>query len=184
MKTVFVLLIILVIHSNATNTCSNLKTENLQIPKYTGRWFEIGVGGFQRNFQRNFVCTRAEYSVKNEINRTVKVVNSCNIGVPQGNFTQIVGEAVQRNITEPGKLMVTFGSGFYSPYWVMETDYSNFALIYSCSVVNGRKLESAWILSRKPEMDEGVAKELEKKLREKTGFKDEIPRTLQKGCSY
>jgi hypothetical protein len=37
---------------------------------------------------------------------------------------------------------------------------------------------------RKPEMDEGVAKELENKLREKTGFKDEIPRTLQKGCNY
>jgi lipocalin len=187
----FTLLIVSLLQLNAVNVqvskgaCPNLKTENLQVAKYLGRWYEISVGGWQRStFQRNCVCTRTEYTIKDEGKRIVKVDNACNDRTPQGKLSRSIGEAVQRDVTDPGKLSVTFGLGIYSPYWVMETDYSNFASIYACNEILGYKFESAWIISRRPSMDEELYKQIAARLQEKTGFKEELKKTLQQGCSY
>ena len=61
-------------------------------------------------------------------------------------------------LDQPGKLGVTFssifdtgsGSGNATNYIVVDTDYTNYALVYSCSTTFYRliKTEVAWILSR------------------------------------
>eukprot|EP01080_Neovahlkampfia_damariscottae_P001192 gene1192-10706_t len=165
--------------------CPKLATANVLVAKYLGRWYEIGVAGYQRfTFQRNCVCTRTEYSIKNEVKKIIKVDNSCNNKTPEGKLSRSIGEAIQRNATDPGKLSVTFGLGIYSPYWVMETDHTNYASIYSCNEILGYKFESVWIISRTPTMNETLFKQVEARLQKATGFKENIPKTLQKGCTY
>ena len=42
----------------------------------------------------------------------------------------------------------------YGPYWVIETDYDNYSLVYSCGPLLGvAHVEFAWILSRWPQLD-------------------------------
>jgi lipocalin len=45
--------------------CPDAKTVNLDVAKYFGSWYEIGVSPWpRRTFQRNCVCTLAKYSLK------------------------------------------------------------------------------------------------------------------------
>ena len=38
----------------------------------------------------------------------------------------------------PGKLKVDFGVGKPGDYWVLDTDYDNFSVVYSCSEIFGQ----------------------------------------------
>ena len=68
----------------------------------------------------------------------------------------MTGNAYIANLAEPGKLGVTFnsifntGSSNFTNYIVVDTDYTSYSLVYSCSTrfFGLLKNEVAWILSR------------------------------------
>lgn len=48
-----------------------------------------------------------------------------------------------------------------SPYWVLSTDYDNFALVYSCTEIESLHGEFIWILSRNPSLPKETLEELQ-----------------------
>ncbi|XP_070946716.1 apolipoprotein D isoform X1 [Macaca nemestrina] len=117
--------------------------ENFDPNKYFGRWYEIEK--IPTTFE-NGRCIQANYSLKE--NGKIKVLNQELRA--DGTVNQIEGEASPVNITEPAKLEVKFFWFMPSaPYWVLATDYENYALVYSCvSVINLFRVDYAWILAR------------------------------------
>ncbi|XP_025232638.1 apolipoprotein D [Theropithecus gelada] len=117
--------------------------ENFDPNKYFGRWYEIEK--IPTTFE-NGRCIQANYSLKE--NGKIKVLNQELRA--DGTVNQIEGEASPVNITEPAKLEVKFFWFMPSaPYWVLATDYENYALVYSCaSIINLFRVDYAWILAR------------------------------------
>jgi apolipoprotein D and lipocalin family protein len=74
-----------------------------------------------------------------------------------------IGKAVP-DPSEPSKLNVTFEYGpikIYANYWVIETDYNTYSLVYSCNnLPNGEINEIAWVLSRAQTLDPGIFADL------------------------
>ncbi|KAI5940239.1 Apolipoprotein D [Manis javanica] len=119
--------------------------EDFDVNKYLGRWYEIEK--IPVSFEKGS-CIQANYSLME--NGNIKVINQ--EMRPDGTVNQIEGEASQDNLTEPAKLGVKF---FWlmpsSPYWVLATDYENYALVYSCTTIVWLfHMDHVWILGRNP----------------------------------
>ncbi|XP_004644597.1 apolipoprotein D [Octodon degus] len=117
--------------------------ENFDVNKYLGRWFEIEK--IPVSFEKGN-CIEANYSLKE--NGNIKVLNQELRA--DGTVNQIEGEATQSNITEPAKLGVKFFQLMpLAPYWVLATDYDNYALVYSCTnIIWLFHVDHIWILGR------------------------------------
>ncbi|XP_072475022.1 apolipoprotein D isoform X2 [Notamacropus eugenii] len=129
--------------------------ENFNIHKYLGRWYEIEK--IPASFEKGS-CIQANYSLKE--NGKIKVLNQ-EIR-PDGSVNQVEGEATQSDLTEPAKLGVKF---FWlmptAPYWVLATDYENYALVYSCTTFIWLfHVDYAWILARRPHLPQAVVGQL------------------------
>lgn len=85
-----------------------------------------------------------------------------------GETTSTTGEAFIPNLNEPNKLIVEFPNQilFFNyvnqgDYHVWKTDYSNYALVYSCRIYLGFvKFEATWLLSRTKSLTEQNTVEL------------------------
>ncbi|XP_062833648.1 apolipoprotein D isoform X1 [Anolis carolinensis] len=121
--------------------------EVFDIHKYLGKWYEIEK--LPSNFEKGH-CIQANYSLKE--NGKVKVVNK-EIHM-DGTLNEIEGEAFHVNLQEPAKLHVKFNWFMpAAPYWVISTDYDNYALVYSCTNFMWLfHVDYAWIMSRTPEL--------------------------------
>ncbi|KAM5334600.1 apolipoprotein D [Glossophaga mutica] len=119
--------------------------ENFDVNKYLGRWYEIEKTPV--SFEKGR-CIQANYSLME--NGNIKVVNQELRS--DGSVNQIEGEASLINLTEPAKLEVKY---FWlmpsAPYWVLATDYENYALTYSCTTIIWLfHVDHVWILGRNP----------------------------------
>merc|ERR1711936_316774 len=56
---------------------------------------------------------------------------------------------------QPGDLLVQFPGNPEGSYWILETDYHNYSVVYSCTdfLFGAIKLEFAWILAREKHLD-------------------------------
>ncbi|XP_037380459.1 apolipoprotein D [Talpa occidentalis] len=119
--------------------------EDFDVNKYLGRWYEIEK--IPLSFEKGS-CNQANYSLME--NGNIKVINQ--EMRPDGSVNQIESEATQGNLTEPAKLGVKY---FWlmplTPYWVLATDYKNYALVYSCTTIIWLfHMDYVWILGRNP----------------------------------
>jgi lipocalin len=87
----------------------------------------------------------------------------------------MTGNAYVADPSQPGKLGVSFssifntgsGSGNFSNYIVLDTDYTNYSLVYSCSTrfYGLIKTEVAWILSRSRTLNQTIIDKLTAKVK-------------------
>ncbi|XP_055546320.1 apolipoprotein D-like [Wyeomyia smithii] len=122
---------------------------NFNLKRYiTGKWYEIL--RYDQHFERGCDCGYATYSARDD--GSINVENCC-ARLPNTTKHCSVGQAVVSfpdEIPLRGKLNVTFGGPpISSNYWIMDTDYDNYAVIYACkNISHSKSAEAAWVLSK------------------------------------
>jgi lipocalin len=108
------------------------------------------------------------------------------VGVkPENKFTQICGYADVLDVSEPGALTVQFSWKTGGNYWVIGTDYENYASIYSCKSFLIFSLEYSWVLVRDPANVTPKSKEAALKAFTDNGLStDKFEDTVQSNCTY
>jgi len=124
--------------------CTKMKLQDrLNLNKYEGLWFEQARDANFR-FERGD-CQQARYSVADDKNDTIYILNS-QYRDDQTGFDTASGIAK----CEGAQCKVRFS--WYMPegdYRVLYTDYTNYSVVYSCNDILGvAKAEYFWILSR------------------------------------
>jgi apolipoprotein D and lipocalin family protein len=134
----------------ACATAPPLETKPVDLERYQGRWFDVA--HLPAPFQRGCACTTATYSLRDDGN--VNVDNKCLQGDKPDEARGIAKPA-----GEPGQLRVSF-------FWPFSGDYNVIALDdeYGWAVVGSKSRKYAWILSRKPSLDDEQQKALVGKL--------------------
>lgn len=122
----------------------------LSVQNYMGRWYQIKA--IPKWFQEGCNNVVAEYDLKKGY---VEVKNSC---IEDGKRNVVTGKAYPTNEGK-SKLEVDFVGGriFTGDYWVLDTDYKNYAL------VGTPDKNSLWILSRKKTISKSNLQKLEQK---------------------
>ncbi|CAH2094770.1 unnamed protein product [Euphydryas editha] len=120
--------------------------QNFNISNYMGRWRLIQ--SYPQPFQTG-TCNQANYEINS--NGLVDVYNT---QVVNQQLDSISGTAAPATNDGSAKFLVTFpNSSEPAPYWVLDTDYDSYALIYSCrNLPNNRRRVSSWKLSRTPQL--------------------------------
>ncbi|KAJ0173509.1 hypothetical protein K1T71_010658 [Dendrolimus kikuchii] len=119
---------------------------NFQPARYLGRWKLIET--YPSEFQLGD-CADATYSLAD--NGTVIVYNT---EVVSETLSSIYGLAT---IDSNAKLIVTFPNSAPIEYYILDTDYDTYALVYSCSnLENDRRRVWAWKMSRTDELTQNA----------------------------
>nr|XP_056708067.1 apolipoprotein D [Euleptes europaea] len=121
--------------------------EEFDVSKYLGKWYMIEK--LLSNLEKSD-CVQTNYSWKG--NGKFKVVKKELLS--DGTVKESEGEAWQMDPNEPAKLHVKFNWFLPAePHLVISTDYSNYALVYSCvTFLWFFHMDDAWILSRTPQL--------------------------------
>ncbi|MEY8708305.1 TIGR01777 family oxidoreductase [Bacteroides faecichinchillae] len=126
---------------------------NLDLSHYMGHWYEIA--RFDNRFERGLIDVTATYTLRP--NGTIRVENrGCKKKTPYNVCKAATGRAIIPDLTQPGKLKVSFFPGVYSDYYIMELDEEN----YNYALVGSSTDKYLWILSRTPQLPEEVKKKL------------------------
>lgn len=122
----------------------------VDLDRYMGLWFEIA--SIPQPFSRGCVGSTAEYTLRDD--GKVDVRNSCRIGDFSG--PQIMAVGVARSVSKfNDKLKVMFQEPFEGDYWIVDL-----AGDYSYAVVSGPDRSSLWILSRSPQLEPGLLRDI------------------------
>ncbi|XP_029978622.1 apolipoprotein Db [Sphaeramia orbicularis] len=146
MSATAVLLLLLPLVSAQTYHWGSCPTPKVQpgfdLEKYLGRWYEIWK--LPASFERG-KCIEANYALRKD--GTIQVLNS---QFYKDKTRKVEGTAIVPDARDAARLGVSF-SYFtpYSPYWVLSTDYTSVAVVYSCTdILRIFHVEYAWILGR------------------------------------
>lgn len=132
---------------------------SVDLTRYAGRWYEIA--RLPNRFQKKCAGgVAATYELRSD--GKMNVINECRKA--SGEITRATGTAKVAEKTSNAKLKVTFFWPFYGDYWILDLG-SN----YEYAVVGEPKRRYLWILSRTPEMDPELYKELLEKAKQQ-GF--------------
>jgi len=143
----------------------------VDLSRYSGQWYEIArlPNGFQKKCADS---VSANYTLRSD--GSVKVVNRCR--KESGEFTTATGKAKIVDKTTHAKLKVTFFWPFYGDYWILDLGDN-----YEYSVVGDSSRKYLWILSRTPQIDEGLYKRLLANMQRKGFDTTRMIRTVQPG---
>lgn len=130
---------------------------NFDLEQYLGKWYEIE--RYEQDYQRNLECVTVEYS-RNVEDGTVAVKNKGFLAKKDAyasfNAVAVISDPLEDPVV--GKLNVSYSSkaSDISNYWIVETDYSKFAVVYSCTPIADTEsvIEGYWLLSRAPQLTE------------------------------
>ncbi|XP_063628207.1 uncharacterized protein LOC134799701 [Cydia splendana] len=144
---------------------------DFEVNAYLGRWFEVS-----KYPQRDQVgeCSRAHYSA-GQGDAPVDVMNTI---VYNQTLETREGTAVLHSTDGSGLLWVTFVLDdevvVESNYYVLETDYTSFALVYSCrDLDNGDSEVYSWKLSREPTLSDAANNIIDEVIRTTRGLLEE-----------
>ncbi|XP_058454658.1 apolipoprotein D-like [Malaya genurostris] len=130
---------------------------NFDLQKYLGRWYEIE--RYEQDFLRDLECVTVEY--KDNVENATIELKTKGYSTEKEAYASFTGTArVYDPLGKPpgGKLIVNYGikSSNESNYWIVDTDYTRFSIVYTCMQIDGSEsvIEGYWMLSRTPELTE------------------------------
>uniref|UniRef100_T1JDI5 Apolipoprotein D n=1 Tax=Strigamia maritima TaxID=126957 RepID=T1JDI5_STRMM len=154
---------------------------NFDWRKFAGKWYEIE--RFFAIFEVGKKCVTSEYS---ELpGGDIRVVNrGINKWTKKDKLE--IGRATHFH-NEPAKFDVTFPTGIFFPkrleIWVLDTDYSNYAVLWSCKkFLWFFHRQYAWILSKERTLTEDARIKLYEKLEELNVNTNKFYLTDQANC--
>lgn len=136
----------------------NSTVKQLDLEKYLGTWYEIA--RYDHRFERGLVGVTANYSLRED--GKIKVLNSGYKNSLSGEKDTAIGKAKIPNPNNPAHLKVSFFWFFYADYFVMELDEN-----YQWAVIGSSSDKYLWILSRTPQINEDLKKELLDKIKKR-----------------
>lgn len=123
--------------------------KQLELAPYLGKWYQVSF--IPNSFQSMCVAdTQAEYQLENQ---DIRVINRCR--TKDGSIEQANGIANVVEASNNAKLRVSFFRPFYGNYWVLDLDPN-----YQWVLVGEPSRKYGWILSRTPELDPAIQKQL------------------------
>ncbi len=129
----------------------------VELEKYLGKWYEIA--RLPARFQEGCTDTTATYALSED--GRISVLNEC---IRNGKVKRAKGKAKVVDKDSGAKLKVTFFWPFYGDYWII-----NLGKDYEYAVVGTPNRKYLWILSRTPQMDDGLFSQLIESVKSK-GF--------------
>ncbi|KAG7205487.1 hypothetical protein KM043_007473 [Ampulex compressa] len=161
--------------------CPNLETmPNFDVQSYLGKWYEVE--RYFALFEFGGKCVTANYSLND--NGSVKILNK-QISALTGVASSIEGIGRLIGRSDDPKLTVTFPSlplPIDAPYWVLNTDYESYAVVWSCSNFGVFSIRNAWILTREPKPPVAVLEKAYQTLDKNNISRAYFIRTDQKNC--
>jgi lipocalin len=130
--------------------------QEIDIGRYMGTWYEIA--RLPHRFERNLENVTATYTLKDD--GEVEVLNR-GYDTAKKKWKQILGKAWIPDPKIPGRLKVSFFWFFASDYRIISLDTEK----YSHSLVTSSSRKYLWILSRTPDIDDGIYSDLVEKAR-------------------
>lgn len=127
----------------AERTCDEVPLQaNFDATRYTGTWFEQARDkGFM---QEKYDCQQARYSFfADGVLRVHNTQFNPNNNTIEGAFANGTCNGPKCAILFDGA--PSFAKGDYR---VLETDYDNYSIVYSCSSILGFKYQLTWLLTR------------------------------------
>ncbi|XP_059079065.1 apolipoprotein D-like [Tigriopus californicus] len=147
--------------------------------QYLGDWYQVQ--GIPTFFSPDgSTCIRARYG-QNE-DGTISVLNI--LIYPDGNFGEICGYAYSPDPEHPGDLVVKFPTSPAGNYWLIDTDYENWASVYSCDEILGNKFEYGWVLTRESAPSEAIVQASLDAFVAQGITLDDFVDNPQDGCTY
>ncbi len=123
----------------AAQTLPRQPQKPVDLNSYLGRWYEQG--RYEQRFQKGCEGVTADYSLNND--GTIKVLNTCHEGAPNGPVRTAEAKAAVTDKTTNAKLKVTFFWPFSGDYWVLDH-----ADDYSWAIVGEDSGDYLWLLTR------------------------------------
>jgi apolipoprotein D and lipocalin family protein len=143
---------------------------SVDLQRYLGTWYEIAT--IPQRFQKGCVAVTAEYSLRKD--GDIEVVNTCRQGALDGEVRRVRGKAWVVDRTTNAKLKVRFFWPFSGSYWIIGLDPD-----YKWAIVGHPNRKYLWILSRLPQMEEPLYRDLLRLVAEKGYDLAKIEKTLQ-----
>ncbi len=128
---------------------------DVNFARYAGTWYELSNTHFI--YDIGCTCTTARYEVLSE--STISVYNACYRFFPRGPLSTISGVGEVPNLSEPGKLLVSFeGFPAEADYWIIDLveDPWNPEGPYNFAAISEPAGEFIYILHRKPTLETQV----------------------------
>ncbi|XP_065340999.1 apolipoprotein D-like [Cloeon dipterum] len=154
--------------------------QNFDLPAYLGQWFEYK--SYPAVFQQGGECVTATY--KDNLNGTVGVKNYL-VNATTGTSDVIYGYAKVADVDSgEGKLLVSFPTveRYDSPYWVLSTDYTNYAVVWACTPAGRSNIQFSWVLTRQRIPDEATIAKAEGVINANS-LQDKYKITNQQNCA-
>lgn len=131
--------------------------KQVEIARYLGLWYEMA--RYEAPFQEGCEGVTADYALNGD--GTIRVVNTCREGAPDGPARQSVGKAKVVPGSGNAKLRVSFFGPFYGDYWVLDR-----AEDYSWAIVGEPSGRYLWMLTRAAMPDPATRALIEKRVRD------------------
>ncbi|HVN96167.1 MAG TPA: lipocalin family protein [Syntrophorhabdaceae bacterium] len=127
----------------------------VDLARYMGTWYEIA--RLPTRFEEGCVAARAKYNLRQD--GRVEIINACRLNSFDGRVKTVRGIARVVDKKTNARLKVSFFWPFYGKYWIIDLGKD-----YEYAVVGNPRRNYLWILSRRPEMDDGLYQLLLKSL--------------------
>ncbi|ODM90726.1 Apolipoprotein D [Orchesella cincta] len=154
--------------------------EDFDASAYLGRWYEIEK--YYAVFEADGKCIQAYYSDAG--NGTIGVMNT-QINRKTRRMKSIQGVARFTGSESTAKFGVRFPTVPFvadAPYWVLDTDYKNYSIVWSCNDFAVANFQIVWVLAREREPSPEIRDTIREKMDQFGIRRDLLQKTDQTNC--